>query len=143
MRMIDIPPVWLALCLALTWVSPWDFPWGNLPWVGRSLVGIGVLLIGAAVLAFRQSRTTVIPHQNPTALVAHGIFRISRNPIYLADLLILAGLALSWGKPVGLALVPVLFLILERRFILAEEARLEKAFGQSFADYRKTTRRWL
>lgn len=85
----------------------------------------------------------MIPRQTPSALITTGIFRLSRNPIYLADLLILAGFSLIWGKPLGLVLVPVLAWILFARFIQGEEARLRAMFGAEFEAYAARTRRWL
>ena len=72
-----------------------------------------------------------------------GIFRFSRNPIYLADLLILCGFALIWGRVLGFLLVPVLAILLQRRFILPEEARMREKFGAAFDAYVAQTRRWL
>ena len=79
----------------------------------------------------------------PDALVTTGPFAISRNPIYLADALILMGLSLRWDAPIGVLLVPAFVWLITRRFILAEEARLSDHFGAAFDAYRKDTRRWL
>ena len=143
MRFLDFPPIWLAGALALTWVSPWGLPWGTAFWPGILLLAVAAGLTVGAVLAFTRARTTIIPHLDPSALVTSGIFRWTRNPIYLADVLILVGLSLIWGKTAGLILVPALVLLLERRFIRGEEARLRAAFGNAFESYAATTRRWL
>ena len=103
----------------------------------------GGCLTVAALVEFARSKTTVIPHLDPTALITGGVFRWTRNPIYLADALILAGFALIWGKVLGLILVPALALLLDRRFIRGEEARLSTAFGEAFAAYAAQTRRWF
>ncbi|MDJ0640442.1 MAG: isoprenylcysteine carboxylmethyltransferase family protein [Paracoccaceae bacterium] len=143
MRMLDLPPVWLAVCLAVTWVMPWGLPGGTFFWPGVTLIVVAGGLVVAALAAFAQARTTVMPHRVPQALVTGGIFRFSRNPIYLADLLILLGFALIWGRVVGLLLVPVLAILLQRRFILPEEARMREKFGAEFDAYTAATRRWL
>ena len=77
------------------------------------------------------------------ALITTGIFRLSRNPIYLADLLILTGVSLIWGKFIGLILVPLLGWVLFRRFISGEEARLREIFGEEYTAYTARTRRWI
>lgn len=148
MKWLDIPPVWLLLCLVVAALQPvrvvfggWLAPTAQL--LAGLLVGGGLLLIALAVLEMRRHRTTVIPHRDPQALVSTGIFARSRNPIYLGDLLILAGLSLWWGSLVGLLLVPLLAYVLRTRFIAAEEARLAAAFGPAFDRYRAATRRWL
>ena len=97
----------------------------------------------AAVLSFRMARTTIIPRQDPSALITTGIYRWSRNPIYLADVLFLLGVALILGRFLGLVLVPLYIYLLDRRFIRGEEARLRAAFGPKFTDYAASTRRWI
>lgn len=143
MRVLDLPPVWLLLCLALAWASPGKFTAGWMYWPGVLCLILAAGLVSAALIAFWRARTTVIPHQVPSALITEGVFRFSRNPIYLADILILIGFALKWGSLVGLVLVPVLFFVLERRFIRAEEARLMAKFPDAFPAYCQITRRWL
>lgn len=143
MRMLDLPPLWLLSCLVLTWISPWAILSGGAFWPGVLCLALAAGLTVAALLEFARARTTVIPHKMPSALIRSGVFRWSRNPIYLADLLILIGFALIWGKWLGLALLPVLFLVLDRRFIRAEEARLSAEFGEAFEAYKATTRRWF
>ena len=143
MKWIDLPPVWLVLCIALAWMSPFTFPpgpWGFLGWVALASGGV---LTGAAVLAFQKARTTIIPREAPAALITDGIFRQTRNPIYLADLLFLTGLSLIWGSIIGLALVPLFAIFLQRRFILGEEAKLRAAFGETYDIYEKSVGRWL
>jgi protein-S-isoprenylcysteine O-methyltransferase Ste14 len=143
MKFLDLPPIWLVAALILTWLSPWTWLWGPALWVGMCLLAGAAGLTGAALLEFYRVRTTVIPHLQPSALISSGIFRWTRNPIYLADVLILAGFALIWGKPAGLLLVPLLIVLLERRFIRPEEGRLRTAFGDAFERYAAKTRRWL
>ena len=76
-------------------------------------------------------------------MITDGIYRFSRNPIYLADVMILLGISLIWGSLVGLLLTPALVLVLDKRFIQPEEARLTAAFGASFDDYRARVRKWI
>lgn len=145
MKWIDIPPVWLALCLVLTWLSGalWQAGHPLLSVVGTGLVVLGLALMVAAVWEMARRRTTPIPHMQPSALVSSGVFGLSRNPIYLGDALVLIGLALRWHAPLGLLLVPLFVWVIHRRFIFAEEARLSAAFGAEFDAYRRRTRRWI
>lgn len=145
MKWIDIPPVWLLLCIVLTWLSRALLTWGAAPLrvLGTVVVGAGFALMLAAVLEMRRQKTTVVPHMQPDALVSTGVFGLSRNPIYLGDTLVLAGLALRWDAPLGLILVSVFISVIERRFILAEEGRLSDAFPDAFARYTARTRRWM
>ena len=143
MKWIDLPPFWTIAAVFVTWSVPLASPWGPLILPGRILLGAAAVLFAASLFEFMRARTTVIPRQAPSALITTGIFRLSRNPIYLADLLILAGLSLIWGKLLGLILVPVLARILITRFITGEEARLAEAFGAEYEAYLSRTRRWI
>lgn len=135
MKWIDIPPVWLLGALVITWnvgqVQPFglslDFPLTQL------LVGAGVILMLLAAMEMRKMRTTIIPHNEADSLVTSGIFKRTRNPIYLGDAVILAGLALRWDAVLALVLVPVFIWIIERRFIIPEENMLRRKFRADFA----------
>lgn len=147
MRLIDIPPVWLVAFIAAGWAQarwvPIPFPQPLGRDIGALAVLVGLLVTIAAVLQFRRHRTSIVPHETASALITDGIFRKSRNPIYLADVLFLAGFSLWMGSLLGLALVPVLVAVLSRRFIAGEEARLHAAFGPRYEAYARDTRRWL
>lgn len=145
MSRANLPPVWLVAFAGMAWaVSRLTAPgpvW--LIWAGAALVVAGLALAVWAALAFRRARTSIVPRQRPSALVATGPYRHSRNPIYLADLAILAGVALILRAPWALALVPVFQQVLLRLFILPEEAVLEQDLGQPYRDFRARVRRWL
>ena len=148
-KMIDIPPVWLALFMAAAWWqqrlvplgSPLD---GTAKWVmGGLLIAAGVVLVVLAAQEFRRARTTIIPHLAPSHLITSGIFSRTRNPIYLADALILTGFVVLIGAWPSLVLVPLFVLWIDRRFIRDEEARLRTAFPDEFGAYEQKVRRWL
>lgn len=109
---------------------------------GTVLIVGGLFIFTAALLQFRRHRTTVMPRETPVAMIDSGIYRLSRNPIYLADALFLAGAALWWDAA-SLLLVPLFVMIITRRFILGEEAVLRAVFGAAFDRYTAQTRRWL
>ncbi len=143
MKWIDLPPTWLLGALAVAWLWRWPAAWDGSLWIGMACLGAAAALTVAAVLEFLRARTTIIPREAPRALITGGIFRLSRNPIYLADVLILAGVSLILGSVPGLILVPVLGWLLQERFIKDEEARLAEVFGSEFDAYRRETRRWI
>jgi protein-S-isoprenylcysteine O-methyltransferase Ste14 len=143
-QMLDMPPNWLLGCLVLAWAQVQVLP--GLPPLevsGWSFVFVGIVFMVLAFRAFRQARTTVVPHQAPARLITHGIFRHSRNPIYFADMMILTGLSLVWGSWLGLILLPGLARVLTKRFIEPEEARLKASFRENYEDWASRTRRWL
>ncbi len=149
MKWIDIPPVWLGLALVFTWwagvLQPnalrVDLPILDL--LGGVLVGGGLVLMVLAFVEMRKQHTTVIPHMEASHLVTTGIFARTRNPIYLGDALVLAGLAIRWDAPIALILVPLFIFTITQRFILAEEDRLRRKFRDDFARYCQKTRRWV
>lgn len=149
MRYIDTPPVWLAACLALTWWVGHSHPLGlafDAPWLGLPaglMIGAGLLLFGLAVIEMTKWHTPILPRQTPRHLVQSGIFKRTRNPIYLGDLLILAGAILYWDAPLALPLVPGLMWLLETRFITAEERHMRRVFKADFHRYTEKTRRWV
>lgn len=146
LRKLDVPPLWLVLSLATTWLLSllWA-PLGGAPWqwLGAALILAGLALAVWAAIGFRRARTTIVPREEPSALVSAGPFRFSRNPIYLANLVILSGWSLWLGTPLGLLLVWPLKVLLERRFVLPEERMLEDRLGQAYTGYRRRVRRWL
>ena len=145
MRWIDIPPVWLLVFALIAFASRGLLVWPQpaLAVVGTALVALGLLLMLWAVLTMLRARTTPVPHMSPSALVTTGPFAFSRNPIYLGDALVLAGLSLRWGAPLGLLLVPLFCALIARRFIAAEESRLAAGFGPAWADWSARVRRWI
>ncbi|MEM6760823.1 MAG: isoprenylcysteine carboxylmethyltransferase family protein [Pseudomonadota bacterium] len=145
----DIPPVWLALAIAVAWAQGRFLPVGPsishpiINGLASALIWVGIALIALAAFAFWRARTTIIPHNTPSALVTGGIFAVTRNPIYLADALILTGFVLSFDALLSLALVPLFIWFITVRFIRAEEARISAAFGEEFSAYSARVRRWL
>lgn len=149
LRWLDIPPVWLAVFLALAWCQSQFLNFGLslggrwAEFVGGLLLGGGVILIALAATEMRRQKTTIIPHHEADRLVQSGIFSRTRNPIYLGDLLILLGMALYWDAVLALVLVPVFLWIIERRFVVPEENRLRVKFRADFARYCQKVRRWV
>ena len=100
--------------------------------VGWGLIGLGAALMVYAIVAFWRFKTSVVPRQTPSALIDQGPYRISRNPIYLADLLILTGIVVLLGALSALVTLPLFWAAIQYRFILPEEEVLKETFG---ADY--------
>ncbi|TKZ21756.1 isoprenylcysteine carboxylmethyltransferase family protein [Shimia litoralis] len=146
---IDIPPVWLVAMLVLAWVQSTQYTLGLsfggawADFAGGILVGGGFVLMLLAFTEMRKQKTTLVPHRDADRLVTSGIFKRSRNPIYIGDALILAGFILRWDAVLALPLVPVFVWIIEKRFVIPEENRLRRKFRMDFARYCEKTRRWV
>jgi protein-S-isoprenylcysteine O-methyltransferase Ste14 len=147
---IPWPPILLfgvvGGALMLGRVEP--LPWPGLDdWPARA-VGLGLGVAGIAlmiwsILTLRRHGTTVLPDVGATALVTSGPFRRFRNPIYLADCLILLGAA-ELTKNVWFVIGAIVFAVLVTLLaIMPEERHLERRFGGAYLDYKAKTRRWL
>jgi protein-S-isoprenylcysteine O-methyltransferase Ste14 len=147
---IPWPPILLvgilAAAAALGYMRP--LPWPGLDdWPARA-VGLGLGIAGIAlmilsILALRRHGTTVLPHVGASALVTSGPYRRFRNPIYLADCLILLGVA-ELTKNIWFVVGAVVFSVLVTLLaIVPEERHLERRFGEAYLDYKAKTRRWL
>ncbi|MFN3960548.1 MAG: methyltransferase family protein [Parvularculaceae bacterium] len=146
-----IPPPVLALaCGGLMWLVARQAPLPAVDFPGRlglaaALAGAGLLIDLVSVAAFIRARTTVNPlaPEKANALVVEGLYRVSRNPMYLGMLLILLGWGLWLGQPLALIVVAGLVLLIERMQIVPEERALEEKFGDDYRAYRKRVRRWI
>jgi protein-S-isoprenylcysteine O-methyltransferase Ste14 len=146
LKWVDMPPVWLAGAIALVWALDRVLPFGVfgvLGVFGQALIWAGLGLMGLAAGQMVLARTTVIPKSRPAALVTGGVFRICRNPIYLADAMVLAGLILHWDVPLALPVLPLFVWLITERFIKGEEAMLRAGFGTAFDDWAARVGRWL
>ncbi len=135
--------------LILQWVVTRNFPSsagviGDYRAIGWLFVVGGIAIFGAAALSFRKHRTTILPFEDNTEnLIKSGVFRFSRNPIYLGEAVILVGTALVSGQIWPWA-ATVLFVIgIDRNVITWEERALRRKFGADFETYYQKTRRWL
>jgi len=119
-----------------------------LPW-RRALAALfalgGIVLMSACALQFRRAGTTVNPMKpaKASALVDIGFYRVSRNPIYLADGLILVGWGLWLSNLASLAAIALFVAWLNRFQIEPEERALHAAFGAEYDAYRARVRRWI
>jgi protein-S-isoprenylcysteine O-methyltransferase Ste14 len=148
---LRVPPVGQFLLAAvLMWLLAALVPAAGFVFIGQLLAASMVLLAAglvglAGVRAFTGAETTVNPlhPEGASRLVAHGIYRRSRNPMYLALLLALAAWGLLLGNAVALLVLPVFVLAMNRLQILPEERALEALFGADFVAYRQKVPRWL
>lgn len=147
-----IPPLALTLLLlALMWAADQAWPQYSFatPWLSLLAAAIavaGLLTCLLGVASFQRAGTTVDPRRptGTSALVTHGIYRYSRNPMYLGMLLVIAGWGLHLGHWPALAGGPLAFVLYLNRFqIAAEERALEAKFGDQYRIYARAVRRWI
>ena len=113
--------------------------------VAGAVAGIGLWLVfdGVAMRSFRAAGTSMIPFNPSTSLVTDGVYRVTRNPMYVGMACFYIGLALALSLIWALILLPVVILAVDRLIIAREEPYLERLFGESYREYKRTTRRWI
>jgi protein-S-isoprenylcysteine O-methyltransferase Ste14 len=111
--------------------------------IGAGLTAAGTLLVLACIGRFAAARTTILPHGAPARLVTGGPYRLTRNPMYLGMGCLHLGVAAMRHDALAAVLVVVPLALLQLVVIPSEERRLLAAFGESYAAYCATVRRWL
>lgn len=142
-----IPPAWtLAISLvqraAAGGEGPRDYPGRRALTTGLVVAGAG--LMGTAAWQFYSAKTTIDPRHphRASSLVTSGMFGVSRNPIYIADALLLAAHAAWLGRPLALLGIPALAAVLQPQ-IAAEETALRERFGAEYDAYVASVPRWI
>lgn len=140
------PPILLLLHMGGAYLLNRLFPFvppDALIWVGYLLVVVGLGLAFGAVIRFIRARTTLDPHGSVSGIVKDGVYRFSRNPIYLGFVCLLIGFPFAFGSYWGLILSPLFIFLMNTLVIQPEEAYLEKKFGEAYTSYKSRARRWL
>ena len=148
---LKLPPalVFLFFGLGMYLVSKF-LPFGFFDFSGRTilfrvLLGLAVVISIIALVQFYRAKTTIDP-SNPAKtsfLVTKGVYRISRNPMYLAMLLLLLALGIALGNAFNTLIAAGFVAFMNRFQIIPEERFLLDKFGSSFKEYCTLTRRWF
>ena len=148
---LKVPPVAVVAVFAvLMWAAATVFSAASFPLPGSSAIAVAFASIGggiaaAGVSAFRRQDTTVNPMKPEKAatIVTAGIYRVTRNPMYLGLAFVLLGWASYLANLAALLLLPAFVAYMTRFQIKPEERALLEKFGSSFADYMAAVRRWI
>jgi len=148
---LKVPPPAVALFTAvLMWLVSrasaalaFEFPAANILAIG--LAAAGIIIAVAGVVTFRRARTTLNPTkpESSSSLVSWGIYRITRNPMYLGLLLELTGWAIFLSNWLAFVFLPVFIVYINRFQIVPEERVLTSLFGREFVAYQSRVRRWI
>jgi protein-S-isoprenylcysteine O-methyltransferase Ste14 len=146
-----VPPPAVALIFALLmWLVSWTVPQLGFDFPGRVLFAgalalAGIIVAVSGVASFRRAKTTLNPMkpESSTSLVVSGVYKFSRNPMYLGLLLVLAGWAVFLFNLLAFLLVPAFILYMSRFQIEPEERALRSSFPAEFVAYHRRVRRWL
>jgi protein-S-isoprenylcysteine O-methyltransferase Ste14 len=132
------------------WLVSWAVPALTFVFPSRKLLALsftvaGAIVILVAVTSFRRAKTTLNPMDpaSSSSLVRSGIYKLSRNPMYLGFLLVLVGWAVFLSNALAFVFLPAFIFYMNRFQIEPEEKALAGKFGQEFVDYKSRVRRWL
>jgi protein-S-isoprenylcysteine O-methyltransferase Ste14 len=146
---LRVPPLVLVLIVAVgmaftAFAAPGEVVLPARQAIAAAIVVAGVLLAVTGVLAFRRQQTTVNPMTpgKSSSLVATGIYRFSRNPMYLGMLLVLGGWGVHLANAVALLWLPAFVVYMNRFQIQPEERALTQRFGEQYLAYCRAVRRW-
>lgn len=136
--------VHITMAILLGWLAPLPLPAPVfVQWFGLGFAALGFILGVLALIEFRRVRAMLDPKKPTKGLVTSGIYRYTRNPIYLGFVFMLVGLPLSMGTYWGVILVWPLVTFTNNLIIKHEETYLKKEFNNQYVDYSSRVRRWL
>ena len=136
--------LWVVLAFGLQYLWPLQLPeLALLGLFGKIGLVLGGLIMIWAQIVFRRHDTTTEHSKPTTSLIVDGPFRFSRNPIYVALIVIFIGLAMVYRNAWGLILVIPFGIAVLRFTIMPEEEYLEREFRAEYTHYRSSVRRWL
>lgn len=144
------PPLIMLLVGLIMWVLSKMFPALTVIWLQSTVAAAATALLGivislAGIVTFKQAHTTIDPKQpaQTSTLISSGVYRYSRNPMYLGVLLVLLGWAIYLGNLLSILGALIFVAYITRFQIIPEERLLREKFGDEFQFYKNKVRRWL
>jgi protein-S-isoprenylcysteine O-methyltransferase Ste14 len=143
-----LPPILLGIIILLMALvhaaadAPVVAP-DSVRWGGGLLALVGAALAVAGRIRFVRARTEIHTFAEPGRLVTDGVYRLTRNPMYLGMALVAGGAALACGAITSMLLAAAFVAITDRWYIAFEEEQLAAKFGAAYHAYRRSTRRWV
>lgn len=150
LELLIAPPYVFLISALIAWLFSWLIPSLNYHFKGQNeiaavLLVLGGIVGGKALISFIRESTTFHPGvpENTRKLVRKGMYRFTRNPMYLGQLLGLLAWAAFLGNPLSLIGAVFFVLYIDRYQIRPEERILEEKFGEKYTAYKKSVRRWI
>ena len=145
---MNIPPVYLFSSIVVMILFHFYHPLRSIIDYPFKYIGLVIVVLGFGIIVwkatlFKKYKTPIRPFETSTYLIIDGLYRYSRNPIYLAMVIILLGGAVFLGSLTPFFVIPVFMFFIAKVFIENEEKFLENIFGKEYLDYKKTVRRWI
>ena len=139
-----IAMAFLAIAAVFHWLAPLPAPhlYSSI-YLGGVLVSAGFAIMMWAWWQFQQRKVAICPTQATESLITDGVYRLTRNPMYLGMVLMLIGAAACIGSLPFYLAATVYLVVIDRLFCRFEERKLTRTFGHEYEDYRSKVRRWL
>jgi protein-S-isoprenylcysteine O-methyltransferase Ste14 len=143
-----LPPVYLAISIVLMAALHFLFPVFRfleppISYSGLVLIAVGIAISAYAASRFAKAGTPVVPFERSTILITTGIYRWTRNPMYVGMVIVLLGVGTLCGTLGSLLPIPFFIWLIRVRFIAGEERFLKEIFGERYVVYKKSVRRWI
>ena len=148
---LKIPPLALGIvALMLMWLLDRYIPLYGVEFMTQNIVACALMVIGVivgllGVSSFIKFHTTVDPRSpsEASSLVVVGIYKYSRNPMYLGILFVITGVIVYFGTLSTLIIIPAFIVFMNKYQIVPEEIALQEKFGSSYIQYTQKVRRWI
>src|SRR4051812_18020495 len=142
------PPLLYIVGLLVGWLLERRYPLASLPRnlslvSGIVLILAGLLVTRAAARGMWAAKTSMIPIRPTKAIVSDGVYRFTRNPMYVSMVVMYVGIALLIRAPWALVLLPLVVFAVDRLVIAKEERYLRGKFGETYTNYCSRVRRWI
>ena len=148
MKKLKIPPFYLLISIVLMIVLHKYFPILLIAKGPVSIMSLIVLIFGVSLVfiasrLFTRFKTPIKPFEESTHLITTGIYKYTRNPVYIGMILILVGIGVYLGTLSPFLVIPFFIYFIRKDFIVKEEAFLLEIFGEEYKSYKKNVRRWI
>jgi protein-S-isoprenylcysteine O-methyltransferase Ste14 len=140
------PIILIGMAIAavmLNRIWPLESNWPTLKFIGAILLAVAIAIEVWSFLTFRKHRTTIMPNKGAAHLITSGPFAHSRNPIYVANTILVSGIGLYFGNLWLIAAAFIAALLTQELAIKREEKHLALKFGEAWTDYTSKVPRWL
>ena len=143
-----LPPTLFIICAIFMIVIGLIWPLKNIITSPYNLIGILVLFLGLGISIwgsnkFNQVGTNIQTFDEPDILITDGLFKYSRNPMYLGFLVVLWGIFIILGAVSPIILVLIFFIVTDQWYITFEEEMMVMKFGKKYINYKSVTRKWI
>jgi protein-S-isoprenylcysteine O-methyltransferase Ste14 len=143
---IPIPPIIFIMSFTIAYILYGIYPivrFSHFDIVSLIFIILGISISMYSIYIILKNKTTLDPNKAPSKLIKTGIFKISRNPIYLSMIIILFGLDLYFFSIISFIDIIIFFLIINFYIIPKEEVNIGNKFGSEYIEYKKSVNRWI